>query len=173
MNRLEVHSYLAKSGWLAVVEHDGCLWWTDQFVLAPLERSPVADLLAWWNLPVEVGQYIISGDRVAPETGEPSFRRPAVTSQNLTKILDRSDTTRWTARKIGFNAVYMKAGDSTLAVFDAEGREDPMALDVSKIDVAVGQSTGTGEWWAKSKLSPALWIVNDAIAGAVMPMRCS
>lgn len=40
-----------------VVEHEGVVYGTDSYWLAPVEETGVEQLLAWWNLPVVPGRY--------------------------------------------------------------------------------------------------------------------
>lgn len=78
-SRQQIHKLLKDSGRLFLAEHEGELWATDSYWIAPLSSVPaIENLLGWWNLAVEPGAYLVDNRVYANAKGSPPDIAPII-----------------------------------------------------------------------------------------------
>ncbi|MFP5327756.1 MAG: hypothetical protein ACLGHT_09780 [Acidimicrobiia bacterium] len=141
------------------------LWASNVHWLAP--ASVVADLLAWWNLPLAPGVYEVTEDRVEPS------ERTAPSVEKVNAILRPPSPAPLSLRRVAGAPMCALTEFSTCAVF---GKNVPVLLNVEYLDTVVpGWREGAGYTAEHESGKPLSQVVfrnaDGSIVACVMPVR--
>lgn len=154
-------------GELILVQHDGALWWTDKYCLGRVyAHDGIRDLLSWWNLAVEPGQFYVSPDRVRRVGDVP---RKII----LTPFLP-SDVPGSVLRRAAFfghaATVRLETGVPIAAWLPAADPSKPIWLN-DKYTAYLRQRHPKAQLWGTEPLKPVHYVEDGRVVAAQMPVR--
>jgi hypothetical protein len=153
---------------LFIGEHDGRLYATDRFWMAPAEAS-VADLLRYWNLPVEAG---LSAERADEEDGEDGrwFRNtvPSPGIDTVVRLRPTSEARLVTDAHTGLPLFVETLFGDALAMFDTTGGRCYIRLDYLRL--CAGPQWHERAWKCDKPTGPLRHDGDDGMV-VIMPVR--